>query len=79
VDLSSPYIQLLLWLAGPAVVALVASNFRLWVLFTNYKLYVAEHYTKKTDLQPLQRDVREMKGLIYQIAAKVGVEIQNPF
>lgn len=74
-----PYIQLLLYLAGPAVIAAITGIIYLWRDFTAYKLYIAENYVKQEALKAMQNDMREMKNVLYQIAAKVGVPINNPF
>lgn len=73
------YQQLLLYLAGPAIVGLVTAVVFLWREFASYKLHIAENYVKKGDLEEMKRDVRDMKSVVYEIAAKVGVTIQRPF
>jgi len=74
----TPYTQLLIYLAGPAIIGLVTALIYLWREFTAYKLYIAENYVKQEAIHGIQRDMREMKGVLYQIAAKVGVPINNP-
>jgi hypothetical protein len=74
-----PYIQLLLYLAGPAILGVIAGVLYIWRDFTAYKLYIAENYVKQEAINSIQRDMREMKSVLYQIAAKVGVTINNPF
>lgn len=73
------YQQLLLYLAGPSIIGLVTAIIFLWREITAYKLHVAETYVKKGDLNELKKDVREMKGVIYDVASKLGVSIQRPF
>lgn len=73
------YVQLLVYLAGPAVIALITVVVYIWRDFTSYKLYVAENYVKQQVLREMQNDMKEMKNVLYQIAAKVGVSINKPF
>lgn len=73
--MENAYIQLLIYLAGPAILGMVGAIIKLWRDFTDHKLHVAENYVKKEDMQEIKQDTKEMKGIIYQIAAKIGVSI----
>lgn len=73
------YLQLLIYLAGPAIIALVTCIWKLWSDFNAFKLYVAENYVKQKVIETLTNDTREMKLILYEIAAKVGVPINRPF
>lgn len=74
----TPYLNLLVYLAGPAIVGLVTAVVFLWRDLTNLKIHVAENYVKQKALGDLQKDTEEMKSIMYQIAAKVGVPIHRP-
>jgi hypothetical protein len=73
------YTQLLIYLAGPAIVGIVGALIKLWRDFVDYKLHVAERYVKKEDIHELTQDTKEMKGVLYQVAAKLGIAINRTF
>lgn len=73
------YLQLLIYLAGPAIIALVGCIWKMWSDFNNFKLHVAENYVKQRVLEDVNRTMTEMKALLYEIAAKVGVSVNRPF
>lgn len=67
------YVQLLIYLAGPAIIGIVSAIIAQYREFYQFKLHVAENYLKKSDIEELKMDSKEMKKMIYQIAGKVGV------
>lgn len=71
------YVQLLLYLAAPAILGIVGAIIKIWIDFTAYKLHVSENYVKRADLHEIKEDTKEMKSVIYQIAGKVGVPINR--
>lgn len=44
---------------------------------SDFKLHVAEHYTKNTALENLSEEVRNLGRIIYEIAGKLGVSVRK--
>lgn len=72
------YVQLLIYLAPIAIGGLVACVWGLWNSHHKLKLHIVEYYLKKSDLADIKKEVRNLTHMMYMIAGKLGVPINNP-
>jgi hypothetical protein len=72
-----PFQQLLLYLAGPAIIGQTCWIWALWSSHNNLRLNVAENYIKKDELASVQRELRTLTGLMYKIAGRLGVPVAD--
>lgn len=67
--------DLIVYLSGAAIVALVAGFVALSRELSAYKTHVAETYVKTGALDEIKHDVRQLRDAVFQIAAKLEVPI----
>lgn len=71
------YTQLLVYLAGPAIVGLVTSVIFLYKEISALKLHIAENYAKQTTLTDIQEKVSDTRDIVVELAAKLGVIVRR--
>ena len=76
-DSYTPYVQLLLALAGPAIVGLVTAVIFLFRELNALKLHIAENYAKQATLVDIQQKVSDTRDIVMEIASKVGVQVRK--
>jgi flagellar biosynthesis/type III secretory pathway M-ring protein FliF/YscJ len=67
--------QILVYLIGSGVVGLVVALAKLWADFNAYRLYMAEKYTSKEDLDEIKDDLKQLRDVVYRVALKLEVPV----
>lgn len=72
--------QVIVYLIGAAIVGIVVALITLWREFAAHKLHVAEVYMNSHDVDEIKRDLRELRDIVWKIAAKMEVPtFSEPF
>lgn len=72
--------QVIVYLIGAAIVGIVVALITLWREFAAHKLHVAEVYMNSHDVDEIKRDLRELRDIVWKIAAKMDVPtFSEPF
>lgn len=71
------YTQLLIYLAGPAIVGLVTAVIFLYKDINALRLHIAENYAKQATLTDIQEKVSDTRDIVLEIASKVGVTVRK--
>ena len=71
------YVQLLIYLAAPAIIALIAWVGSQQVAIHNLKLHVAEQYIKKDDVADIKKDLKTMTKMMYRVSGKLGLPMSE--
>lgn len=71
------YVQLLLYLAPLAIVALITWVWLLWISHYKHKLYVAENYVKKEATDEIKKELQLLTKMLWRIAGKIGIPVET--
>ncbi len=71
------YVQLLIYLAPPAILGLIAWIWALWISHYKHKLHVAENYVKKDTVDEIKDELRSLTKMLWRIAGKLGIPVES--
>lgn len=67
--------QILVYLIGASIVALVAAVGKLWHDFNAHRLHVAQSYMANSDVDEIKQELRALRDVVYRVALKMEVPV----